>query len=175
MIKKSKIIVGLIALLALTACVNFPLTVDSSSYPKPREQIELERIGKLTGDDGIIVSMGSNKRQSKSGKNMMPVNSYLWRAGLDTIYFMPIEKIDPFAGVIMTGWYSTPGNTHERFKLNIFILSGELRSDSLKVSAFRQLQQGKRWGQEEESRTIANAFEEKILMRARSIKVGEQE
>src|SRR5919197_5001636 len=34
------------------------------------------------------------------------VNSYLWRASLDTIAFMPLASADPFGGVIITDWYS---------------------------------------------------------------------
>jgi len=32
----------------------------------------------------------------------MGVNSYLWRASLETLNFMPLEQVDPFGGVIVT-------------------------------------------------------------------------
>src|SRR5690606_3770200 len=36
------------------------------------------------------------------------VNSFLWRASLDTINFMPLSSADPFGGVIITDWYTPP-------------------------------------------------------------------
>ena len=33
------------------------------------------------------------------------VNSYLWRASLDTLSFMPLTETDSNGGVIVTDWY----------------------------------------------------------------------
>ena len=43
------------------------------------------------------------------------VNSFLWRASLDTLNFMPLASADPFGGVIITDWYSPPAAQGERF------------------------------------------------------------
>ncbi|MGY9014781.1 MAG: DUF3576 domain-containing protein, partial [Rhodospirillales bacterium] len=68
------------------------------------------------------------------------VNSYLWRATLDTVSFMPLSSADPFGGVILTDWHATPDAPGERFKLNIRILGRGLRADGINVSTFRQIQ-----------------------------------
>ena len=68
------------------------------------------------------------------------VNSYLWRATLDTVSFMPLASADPFGGVILTDWHATPDAPGERFKLNIRILGRGLRADGINVSTFRQIQ-----------------------------------
>ena len=34
------------------------------------------------------------------------VNRYLWQASLDTLSFLPVERADPFSGLIVTGWGS---------------------------------------------------------------------
>jgi predicted small lipoprotein YifL len=36
------------------------------------------------------------------------VNSYLWRASLDAICFMPLLQTDSNGGVIVTDWYVNP-------------------------------------------------------------------
>lgn len=66
------------------------------------------------------------------------VNSYLWRASLDTLNFMPLASADPFGGVIITDWYSDPTTPNERFKATVYILDTRLRADALNVSIFRQ-------------------------------------
>ena len=38
------------------------------------------------------------------------VNSYLWRASLDALSFMPLVQTDSAGGVIVTDWYANPGN-----------------------------------------------------------------
>src|SRR5262249_10226610 len=57
------------------------------------------------------------------------VNSFLWRASLDTVAFMPLASADPFGGVIITDWYTPPQSPNERFKINVFILGRTLRAD----------------------------------------------
>jgi hypothetical protein len=42
------------------------------------------------------------------------VNSFLWRASLDTVSFMPLVSADPFGGVIITDWYSPPQSPDAR-------------------------------------------------------------
>ena len=40
----------------------------------------------------------------------MPINPYLWKASLETIDFMPLSSTDPFAGTIITDWYTVEAN-----------------------------------------------------------------
>src|SRR5689334_10939846 len=44
------------------------------------------------------------------------VNSYLWRAALDTLSFAPMAQVDSNGGVIVTDWYSNPNSPNERVK-----------------------------------------------------------
>ena len=68
----------------------------------------------------------------------MPINPYLWKGSLETIEFMPLLSADPFAGVILTDWYSGTTDLIERCKINIFIKGVELNSQNLKVNTFCQ-------------------------------------
>src|SRR5256885_16714133 len=36
------------------------------------------------------------------------VNSYLWRAAIDTVSFAPLLQANPYSGVFITDWYSSP-------------------------------------------------------------------
>ncbi|MEL7453892.1 MAG: DUF3576 domain-containing protein, partial [Pseudomonadota bacterium] len=66
------------------------------------------------------------------------VNPYLWRASLDTLSFLPIDKADPFGGIITYDWQSFEEAPAERVKATVFILDTRLRADGVKVSVFRQ-------------------------------------
>ncbi len=43
-----------------------------------------------------------------SRMTMIGVNSYLWRAAVDTLSFAPLVQADSNGGVIVTDWYSSP-------------------------------------------------------------------
>ena len=65
------------------------------------------------------------------------VNSYLWRASLETLSFMPLTQADSSGGVIVTDWYANPGKPGERVKVSVSILDQDLRADALRVAARR--------------------------------------
>jgi len=153
-------------LILLAACSGAPQ--GEADYTKNRDQIEEERVGKLTGEDGIVL-FGGRKKSSGDGIN---VNSYLWRATLDTIYFMPLVSADPFGGVILSDWYQLNPKSNERIKLNIYILGSELRSDAIRVSVFKQKNDSGKWVDIKDNDAFGEEIENKILLRAREIKVA---
>jgi hypothetical protein len=58
----------------------------------------------IFGPGGLSLLGGEDEGGSQSGGSPIAVNSYLWRASLDTISFMPLTSADPFGGVIITDW-----------------------------------------------------------------------
>ena len=124
----------------------------------------------IFGNGGLNV-FGSDKKSS-SGDGIT-VNSYLWRASLDTVSFMPLANVDPFGGVILTDWYSDPQTPNERYKLNVFVSGSQLRSDAIRVSAFQQRRTGGTWTDSPVDPIISTKIEDSILTRARQIKVSE--
>jgi len=99
------------------------------------------------------------------------VNTYLWRASLDTIKFMPLSSADPFGGVIITDWHSPEGVIQERFKMNVFILVRSLRADGVRVSIFRQVQEREgTWRDADVPVQTALRIEEAILTKARKLR-----
>src|SRR3546814_11500941 len=63
------------------------------------------------------------------------VNSYLWRAALDTLSFAPMAQVDSAGGVIVPDWYADPNSPGERVKVTATILARDLRADALRVPA----------------------------------------
>ena len=92
--------------------------------------------GGLFGKKAGIDLLNQDKQTASIGVGM-PINPYLWKASLETINFMPLSSADPFAGLIITDWYSQ-NDTNERCKINIFIRGVELKTSNLKVNSFCQ-------------------------------------
>lgn len=126
-------------------------------------------LGKFLGEDGLHFGGAKKREEQDTG---LGVNSYLWRATLDIISFMPLSSADPFGGVIITDWYSPPQNSQERLKMNIFILDRQLRSDGLKVSLFRQeLNKTGQWIDKPVDSQTVKDLENSILTRARHYRI----
>lgn len=100
------------------------------------------------------------------------VNSYLWRATLDSLSFMPLTQTDSNGGVILTDWYVNPQNPSERMKLNISILDQDLRADALRVAASRQVRNGGTWVDAPVKAATTQKLEQIILTKARDLRRG---
>lgn len=98
------------------------------------------------------------------------VNSYLWRASLDTLSFAPLVQADANGGVIVTDWYANPASPNERIKLTVSILDQDLRADALRVAALRQVQQGGNWVDAPLQAATVQKLEEIILTKARDLR-----
>jgi hypothetical protein len=98
------------------------------------------------------------------------VNSYLWRATLDTLSFMPLVQTDSNGGVIVTDWYANPNSPNERMKVTVSILDQDLRADALRVAASRQVAQGGTWVDAPVQAATVQKLEEIILSKARDLR-----
>lgn len=128
------------------------------------------------GTLGIGKSKTSNKAKaravSKAQAPNMGVNSYLWRASLETLNFMPLAQVDPFGGVIVTDWYASAEAPNERFKANVYILDTNLRADALKTSIFKQTRAAGGWTDASVDADTARQIENAILTRARQLYIA---
>ena len=75
----------------------------------------------------------------------LAINSYLWRAAIDTVSFAPLLQANPNSGVIITDWYRNPKVPNERVKLTVAVLDPDLRADAIRVSAAKQVYQNGAW------------------------------
>jgi len=98
------------------------------------------------------------------------VNSYLWRAALDTLSFAPLAQVDSSGGVIVTDWYANPNSPGERVKVTVTILDATLRADALRVAAARQVTQNGQWVEAPVAAATVQRLEEIILTRARDLR-----
>lgn len=98
------------------------------------------------------------------------VNSYLWRATLDSLSFMPLLQTDSNGGVIVTDWYANPNSPAERMKVTVTILDRDLRADALRVVAQRQVNQGGQWVAAPVQAATVQKLEDVILTRARDLR-----
>jgi hypothetical protein len=98
------------------------------------------------------------------------VNSYLWRATLETLAFMPLLQADSAGGVLVTDWYSNPENPNERVKVSVAILDEDLRADAIRVAASRQVLQNGSWIEAPVQAATVQRLEDIILTKARDIR-----
>ena len=90
------------------------------------------------------------------------VNRYLWAASLDVLNFLPVQSVDPFTGVITTGYGRPPGGGRA-YRATILISDPALDARSLNVAL--QTQSGP------VSAGTQRAVEDAILARARQLRV----
>ncbi len=98
------------------------------------------------------------------------VNSYLWRASLETLSFMPLTQADSAGGVIVTDWYANPDSPNERVKVSVSILDSDLRADAIRVAASRQVLQGGVWVEAAVQASTVQRLEDIILTKARDLR-----
>ncbi|HET9229999.1 MAG TPA: DUF3576 domain-containing protein [Vitreimonas sp.] len=149
----------IVAALALSACSMFR----GDDSPAGQSRADADR------DRGGISLFGGGDGDQEAG---IGVNSYLWRASLDTLNFMPLASADPFGGVIITDWYSDPAAPTERFKATVYILDTRLRADALNVSIFRQQQVNGAWADSTVDPETEIQIENAILTRARQLRLS---
>ena len=131
--------------------------------------LSLAACGMLPGRRG-----GSAEARGRAaGQPVIGVNSYLWRATLDTLAFMPLSSADPYGGVIITDWYSNPEQPAERFKATVYILDTRLRADGLNVTVFKQVRdQTGAWADAPVAGQTETDIENAILTRARQLRLS---
>jgi hypothetical protein len=172
------------ATLLLGACAGVK---PEAKFPDPDEE-KRYRYGSVLGGEGGFTLLGPRRADAGAQDAQgIGVNSYLWRASLDTLAFMPIVSADPFGGVILTDWYSPPETPNERFKVNLYILDRQLRADGVRVSVFRQqrgnagggtaastgAQGGGDWRDAGVNNETASRLEDTILTRARQLRIAQ--
>jgi hypothetical protein len=124
---------------------------------------------------GIAVSGCSKNRDvptelAPSRMTSIGVNSYLWRAAVDTLSFAPLVTADSNGGVIVTDWYVNPNSPGERVKLTVSIIDQDLRADALRVAASRQVNQNGVWVNAPVAAATVQKLEDIILTRARDLR-----
>jgi hypothetical protein len=122
-----------------------------------------------------VTACGHNPDKASANgvaNDQIGVNSFLWRAALDTLSFMPMVSADAFGGTIITDWYSNPEAPRERFKATVYILDTRLRADGLKVAINRQTLTANGWQDAPSDPDTGIQIENRILVRARELRLS---
>ncbi|OYW58783.1 MAG: hypothetical protein B7Z10_04640 [Rhodobacterales bacterium 32-66-7] len=150
---------GLGLLLTLSACGGGGLFGNGKERAEPtgaaatREQA-IERQGGSTLSDLLTNSADPNIT--------VEVNKYIWQASLEVLNFLPIETVDPFTGVIVTGYGRPPGGGRG-YRATVYVQDPALDARSLKVALQSQ-------GGGSVAPETVRAVEDAILTRARQLR-----
>ena len=93
------------------------------------------------------------------------VNRYLWTASLDVLNFLPVQSVDAFTGVIVTG-YGTPPGGGRSYRATVHIKDPALDARSLNVSLHSK--------SGPVSASTTRAIEDAILSRARQLRITDK-
>ncbi|PZX42116.1 uncharacterized protein DUF3576 [Roseinatronobacter thiooxidans] len=93
------------------------------------------------------------------------VNRYLWNASLEILDFLPIQSVDPFSGVIVTGFGTPPGGGRA-YRAAILVNDPALDARSLNVALMTSSGPA--------SRETIRAVEDAILTRARQLRIRDR-
>lgn len=93
------------------------------------------------------------------------VNRYLWNASLEILDFLPIQSVDPFSGVIVTGFGTPPGGGRA-YRAAILVNDPALDARSLNVALMTASGPA--------SRETIRAVEDAILTRARQLRIRDR-
>ena len=166
--------------LALAACVASP-PAEQAGQPAGAQPAAAEtqkaassEPEEIDTEATIWTVLGLAKKESvkdpgpQTGRTVSPI---LWQAAHDTLDFVKYASEDPLTGSIVTDWYSPPGNLNVRYRVNVFILSRALHSDSLTVTVDRQQRSADgQWAETTIARQVETDLENAILSRARQLK-----
>ena len=115
---------------------------------------------------------GGGDDEETSKQPQLGVNSFLWRATLDTINFMPLASADPIGGVVISDWYAAPERPDEHMKVTVYILDRRLRADAVRVAVFRQTRGANGWADAQTNPDTGIRLENAILARARELRLA---
>ncbi|MCY4153272.1 MAG: DUF3576 domain-containing protein [Aestuariivita sp.] len=149
----TKFVIAVCCCLSLTACGNNDNSSGDQTSVIPAAADE------QTGGSSIWDLLQPDRTDQT-----VAVNRYLWAASLDILDFLPVDFVDPFTGVIATG-YGTPPDGGRAYRATIHISDPALEARALRVSL--QTRSGPI------SPETSRAVEDAILARARQMRIAD--
>jgi hypothetical protein len=146
-----------------------------SEFPKSAKQQKRDSYGSIFGNNGFQLFGKGSKSNNQSNNSTTSANAFLWQAALDTISFMPLASTDYNGGIINTDWYDDKDLQDVMYKVTIMIKSPQLSVNALTVKVFKRKFRDGRWHDVTTSNDLAIQLEDKILARARALKVTQEE
>lgn len=124
-----------------------------------RESTTRSGLSQSSTGETLLTAFSSNQTDQK-----VAVNRYLWNASLDVLSFLPVQTIDPFTGIIVTGFGTPPGGGRA-YRATVHVTDPALEARALRVSL--QTRNGP------VATGTARAVEDAILARARQLRIAD--
>lgn len=140
-------------------------SIPSEEQLTRKEKADAQRaaIAKARGEDERRSTIWDLFSNADNPNTTVEVNKYIWQASLEVLNFLPIESVDPFTGVIVTGYGRPPGGGRA-YRATVYVQDPALDARSLKVAL-----QGQGGGSV--APETVRAVEDAILTRARQLRV----
>jgi hypothetical protein len=153
-----RLVFTLLVVATISACgrIGAPATARPETYTNPNNPQNIE-----TNPDNTIWSIF----RRGSAETTVSVNKYLWNASLEVLSFLPVQSVDPFTGVIVTG-YGVPPGGGSAYRATVLIDDPALDARSLNLALQTQ-------GGRPVSAATARAVEDAILSRAREMRISD--
>jgi hypothetical protein len=120
----------------------------------------------ISGGASAGGGQGATQQATRTrGAASVAVNRYLWNASLDVLSFLPVETVDPFTGVIVTGFGTPPGGGRA-YRATVHVSDPALDARALNVALFTRSGPA--------SAATARAVEDAILDRARQLRIADR-
>ncbi len=156
---------GLTLIMTLNACGGGGSIFRNSTTPEGQESTTERNVreslesGPNTQRTSLLGDLFSN---TDDPNTTLEVNKYIWNAALDVLDFLPIQRVDPFSGVIVTGFGTPPGG-RTAYRATIFVQDPALEARSLNVALVTRSGPA--------SVETVRAVEDAILSRARQLRI----
>ncbi|MEM8576639.1 MAG: DUF3576 domain-containing protein [Pseudomonadota bacterium] len=145
------------ALTAVTACGG--RSFGTAATARPAQYTDPTNPNNLDTQNTIW-----NAFNRQSTETNVLVNRYIWAASLQVLDFLPIQTVDPYTGVIVTG-FGAPPNGGRAYRATVLINDPALDARSLNVAL--QTRGGPA------SPATVRAVEDAILTRARQLRIAD--
>ncbi|TMM52397.1 DUF3576 domain-containing protein [Sulfitobacter sabulilitoris] len=152
-----KTVFAVSALVALGACGSGRGLLQPAT---DRPETSSPNIGSRTEGESTIWDIF----RPRNTETNVAVNKYLWSASLEVLNFLPVQSVDPFTGVIVTG-YGTPPGGGRAYRATILIDDPALDARSLNVALLTQSGPA--------NAATVRAVEDAILSRARQLRIAD--
>jgi hypothetical protein len=149
---------GLALVVTLAACSGGGGGFFRQGGGEAAEREVRENLGR-TQRESTIWDLFSN---SDNPNTTVEVNRFIWQAALEVLDFLPVESVDPFSGVFVTG-YGTPPGGGRAYRATVHVTDPALDARSLNVALVTRNGPA--------SAEVQRAVEDAILTRARQLRV----
>jgi hypothetical protein len=147
---------GTALVIAVAGCSFGGLFRDEPTVVAPESRAERE----MRGESGSTIwDLFSGVDEPNTA---IEVNKYLWNASLEVLNFLPVQTVDPFSGLIVTG-FGTPTGGGRSYRAAVHVSDPALDARSLHIALMTS-------GGPAAPATV-RALEDAILTRARQLRI----